>query len=1281
MQKGIRLNDGHVASLGLLARKDGTRKGYLSKRSSDNTKWQTKWFALLQNLLFYFESDSSSRPSGLYLLEGCVCDRAPSPKPALSAKEPLEKQHYFTVNFSHENQKALELRTEDAKDCDEWVAAIAHASYRTLATEHEALMQKYLHLLQIVETEKTVAKQLRQQIEDGEIEIERLKAEITSLLKDNERIQSTQTVAPNDEDSDIKKIKKVQSFLRGWLCRRKWKTIIQDYIRSPHADSMRKRNQVVFSMLEAEAEYVQQLHILVNNFLRPLRMAASSKKPPITHDDVSSIFLNSETIMFLHQIFYQGLKARISSWPTLVLADLFDILLPMLNIYQEFVRNHQYSLQILAHCKQNRDFDKLLKHYEAKPDCEERTLETFLTYPMFQIPRYILTLHELLAHTPHEHVERNSLDYAKSKLEELSRIMHDEVSETENIRKNLAIERMIIEGCEILLDTSQTFVRQGSLIQVPMSEKGKITRGRLGSLSLKKEGERQCFLFSKHLIICTRGSGGKLHLTKNGVISLIDCTLLEEPESTEEEAKGSGQDIDHLDFKIGVEPKDSPPFTVILVASSRQEKAAWTSDISQCVDNIRCNGLMMNAFEENSKVTVPQMIKSDASLYCDDVDIRFSKTMNSCKVLQIRYASVERLLERLTDLRFLSIDFLNTFLHSYRVFTTAIVVLDKLITIYKKPISAIPARSLELLFASGQNNKLLYGEPPKSPRATRKFSSPPPLSITKTSSPSRRRKLSLNIPIITGGKALDLAALSCNSNGYTSMYSAMSPFSKATLDTSKLYVSSSFTNKIPDEGDTTPEKPEDPSALSKQSSEVSMREESDIDQNQSDDGDTETSPTKSPTTPKSVKNKNSSEFPLFSYNNGVVMTSCRELDNNRSALSAASAFAIATAGANEGTPNKEKYRRMSLASAGFPPDQRNGDKEFVIRRAATNRVLNVLRHWVSKHSQDFETNDELKCKVIGFLEEVMHDPELLTQERKAAANIIRTLTQEDPGDNQITLEEITQMAEGVKAEPFENHSALEIAEQLTLLDHLVFKKIPYEEFFGQGWMKLEKNERTPYIMKTTKHFNDISNLIASEIIRNEDINARVSAIEKWVAVADICRCLHNYNAVLEITSSMNRSAIFRLKKTWLKVSKQTKALIDKLQKLVSSEGRFKNLREALKKQMLHPSVLSSRLSSAWAPESPCGLCLWGAAPSVHSPTCPSVRPRGTTPSTSSHGWLPRLPPPPPLPPLPLGPPFCLSPHPDRLPSFRWPVGPCKCLSHIPLLPAAQGRGGLRASGS
>lgn len=43
----------------------------------------------------------------------------------------------------------------------------------------------------------------------------------------------------------------------------------------------------------------------------------------------------------------------------------------------------------------------------------------------------------------------------------MTRALMLQVSETENIRKNLAIERMIVEGCDILLDVNQMFVRQG----------------------------------------------------------------------------------------------------------------------------------------------------------------------------------------------------------------------------------------------------------------------------------------------------------------------------------------------------------------------------------------------------------------------------------------------------------------------------------------------------------------------------------------------------------------------------------------------------------------------------------------------------------------------------------------------------------------------------------------------------------------------------------------------------------------------------------------------------
>jgi ras GTP exchange factor, putative len=72
-------------------------------------------------------------------------------------------------------------------------------------------------------------------------------------------------------------------------------------------------------MVEAEEEYVEQLQFIVSFFLRPFKMAASSQKPPCSYDEINSIFLNSETIMFLHQIFLKGLTARMENWPTLVL--------------------------------------------------------------------------------------------------------------------------------------------------------------------------------------------------------------------------------------------------------------------------------------------------------------------------------------------------------------------------------------------------------------------------------------------------------------------------------------------------------------------------------------------------------------------------------------------------------------------------------------------------------------------------------------------------------------------------------------------------------------------------------------------------------------------------------------------------------------------------------------------------------------------------------------------------------------------------------------------------
>lgn len=95
----------------------------------------------------------------------------------------------------------------------------------------------------------------------------------------------------------------------------------------------------------------------------------------------------------------------------------------------------------------------------------------------------------------------------------------------------------------------------------------------------------------------------------------------------------------------------------------------------------------------------------------------------------------------------------------------------------------------------------------------------------------------------------------------------------------------------------------------------------------------------------------------------------------------------------------------------------------------------------------------------------------------------------------------------------------------------------YREFLGQAWMKADKAIRAPHITLMTKRFNEVSQLVVSEIIRRSNMQARVAAIEKWAAVADISRVLHNYNGVLQICAAFTNTSVYRLKKTWEKVSK------------------------------------------------------------------------------------------------------------------------------------------------
>ncbi|KAK7065858.1 Ras protein-specific guanine nucleotide-releasing factor [Halocaridina rubra] len=299
---------------------------------------------------------------------------------------------------------------------------------------------------------------------------------------------------------------------------------------------------------------------------------------------------------------------------------------------------------------------------------------------------------------------------------------------------------------------------------------------------------------------------------------------------------------------------------------------------------------------------------------------------------------------------------------------------------------------------------------------------------------------------------------------------------------------------------------------------------------------------------------------------GVVITSSRQSQRRCSSVSASIAFAVATAGSSNPrdipkTPPLGKFSGCEGRRSSFRERPR---QESIISTAATMRVLNVLRHWVSKHSQDFDTDSKLRNLTIAFLDDLVCGPTLLPAEHKAASQLLRLLTKEDQ-PNQPRVELTTLLAPPLtpSKESIETLSALEVAEQMTYIDHQIFISIRSEEFLKTAWMKPDKQEKAPDILLITRRFNEVSRLVASEVIRGGTLASRVAVIEKWVAVADICRCLHNFNGVLQVCAAFQNTSVFRLKKTWEKVSKTTRQTLEKLQALVSADGRFRSLRDAL----------------------------------------------------------------------------------------------------------------------
>lgn len=118
---------------------------------------------------------------------------------------------------------------------------------------------------------------------------------------------------------------------------------------------------------------------------------------------------------------------------------------------------------------------------------------------------------------------------------------------------------------------------------------------------------------------------------------------------------------------------------------------------------------------------------------------------------------------------------------------------------------------------------------------------------------------------------------------------------------------------------------------------------------------------------------------------------------------------------------------------------------------------------MSKHFQDFEQDDGLRSQTIAFLDEITCSPNLLPSEHRAASQLLRLLCRDDLESGKMNLELLLaptsvrsiqlssieclvdkNYLQSPSKESIETLSALEIAEQMTYLDHQIFLAIRSE---------------------------------------------------------------------------------------------------------------------------------------------------------------------------------------------------------------------------------------------
>eukprot|EP01156_Anaeramoeba_ignava_P006362 Anaeramoba_ignava/a348444_21.p1 GENE.a348444_21~~a348444_21.p1 ORF type:complete len:1010 (-),score=441.54 a348444_21:56-3085(-) len=276
--------------------------------------------------------------------------------------------------------------------------------------------------------------------------------------------------------------------------------------------------------------------------------------------------------------------------------------------------------------------------------------------------------------------------------------------------------------------------------------------------------------------------------------------------------------------------------------------------------------------------------------------------------------------------------------------------------------------------------------------------------------------------------------------------------------------------------------------------------------------------------------------------------------------------------------NEEDFPRIEMNENKRDKNEKKEKTDFLFEQ---KRIVTLIWLWVENYSLDFSKYPKVSEIVFKFLEFIEHNSKheailLLSSKIKLRLN------NEIKGIN--VSEERSPVLETKQApEPFiprkitldsgiQAIKPIEAARQITIIEMKMFQKIQIHELCGQAWSSKEREKRAPNVVSMIQKFNDFSFWISHQIIKNNSTKTRASYIKTFIEIGAEFEKLNNFNSLMEIIGALHNASVFRLKKSWDKLSPEDKKTFEKLTAIMGSQNSYKNFREEIQKREKEPLI-------------------------------------------------------------------------------------------------------------